>query len=46
MYTVYGDTLSGNCYKIKLLLSFLNIDYKWQPVDLLNKETHTDIFNV
>lgn len=41
---VYGDILSGNCYKIKLLLSFLNIEHEWRHVDILNKETHSEDF--
>ncbi|MDQ2110185.1 glutathione S-transferase family protein, partial [Vibrio sp. 2017_1457_15] len=26
---VYGDIQSGNCYKVKLLLSFLGIEHEW-----------------
>jgi glutathione S-transferase len=38
-YKVYGDGLSGNCYKIKLLLHFLNLEYEWQHIDVLKDET-------
>lgn len=41
---VYGDMLSGNCYKVKLLLQFLDIPHRWQHVDILAQETHTDSF--
>lgn len=44
MYTIYGDMLSGNCYKIKLLLEFLQISHQWQHVDILAGETHTEDF--
>ena len=32
---IYGDVQSGNCYKIKLLCSFLDIEYDWIHVDIL-----------
>ncbi|MEM7183858.1 MAG: glutathione S-transferase family protein [Spirochaetota bacterium] len=41
---VYGDILSGNCYKIKLLLEFLGLSYEWVPTNVLRAETHTDEF--
>ena len=44
MYKVYGDMLSGNCYKIKMLLTFLNIEHEWIHVDILNGETQTEAF--
>ncbi len=44
MYKVYGDIQSGNCYKIKLLMSFLEIEHEWVAVDILSGETHTDEF--
>jgi len=44
MYKVYGDMLSGNCYKIKLLMTFLEIDHEWIHVDILAGETHQDNF--
>ncbi|MGI9235660.1 MAG: glutathione S-transferase family protein [Woeseiaceae bacterium] len=44
MYQVYGDMLSGNCYKIKLLMQFLEIEHEWRHVDILGGETHTDDF--
>lgn len=44
MYKIYGDILSGNCYKIKLLLQFLNIEHQWTPIDILAGQTHTAEF--
>lgn len=44
MYKVYGDYNSGNCYKIKLMLSLLGISYQWIAVDILNGETQTPAF--
>ncbi|UAA38707.1 glutathione S-transferase family protein [Paraneptunicella aestuarii] len=43
-YQVYGDMLSGNCYKIKLLLQWLGIEHEWIHVDVLTRETHTEAF--
>ena len=44
MYKVYGDILSGNCYKIKLLMNVLDIEHEWVHVDILAGETHTTEF--
>lgn len=44
MYKVYGDMLSGNCYKIKLIMQFLGIEHRWEHIDILANETHTEAF--
>ncbi|MGV8920561.1 MAG: glutathione S-transferase family protein [Pseudomonas sp.] len=44
MYKVYGDYNSGNCYKVKLMLSLLGLEYQWIPVDILGGETETPEF--
>ncbi|MBM7059294.1 glutathione S-transferase family protein [Pseudomonas sp. UL073] len=44
MYKVYGDYISGNCYKVKLMLHLLGRDYEWMPIDLLKGETETAEF--
>ena len=44
MYKVFGDMLSGNCYKVKLLLQFLNLPHEWVHVDILANETQTGDF--
>lgn len=38
---VYGDIQSGNCYKVKLLLNFLELAHEWIHIDVLKAETHT-----
>ena len=44
MYKVYGDIKSGNCYKIKLLMSLLDIAHEWVPVNTLDGGTRTAPF--
>ncbi len=41
---LYGDSQSGNCYKVKLLLSLLSIKHQWVHIDIMNNETHTSDF--
>ncbi|MGF1700503.1 glutathione S-transferase family protein [Photobacterium makurazakiensis] len=41
---VYGDIQSGNCYKIKLILELLGLDYNWHHINILDGESHTDEF--
>ena len=41
---VYGDSRSGNCYKVQLLCAELGIDYDWREVDILAGDTRTDEF--
>jgi glutathione S-transferase len=41
---VYGDSVSGNCYKIQLVCAQLGIDYIWHEMDLLKGEARTDEF--
>jgi glutathione S-transferase len=36
---VYGDIQSGNCYKVKLLLSFLDLPHEWVHVNILAGDT-------
>lgn len=40
MITLYDYELSGNCYKIRLLLSVLNIDYTSETVEFYPAEQH------
>ena len=46
MYKVYGDINSGNCYKIKLLMSLLDIDHEWIVINIVNGESQTDEFKL
>lgn len=36
---VYGDALSGNCYKVQLLLALLGVEHTWVPVNILRGDT-------
>jgi glutathione S-transferase len=38
MIKLYGHELSGNSYKVKLLLSLLGLEFEWIKVDLLAGE--------
>ncbi|MCH1931310.1 glutathione S-transferase family protein [Shewanella sp. A25] len=41
---VYGDIRSGNCYKIKLLCSLLDIEHEWIHIDVLAGGTKNPAF--
>ncbi len=38
MITLYDTSLSGNCHKVRMLLSFLSLPYQLRPVDLVSGE--------
>lgn len=42
--TLYDFPLSGNCHKVRLLLSMLGIDYERVTVDVINGETASPEF--
>lgn len=44
MVTIHGMSLSGNCYKPRLLLELLGADYRWNEVDLRTGATRTPEF--
>ena len=44
MYTLFGDSQSGNCYKVQLLMNHLDIEFKWHHINILGGGTHTDEF--
>tara|TARA_R110001592_G_scaffold363371_2_gene685868 strand:- start:11856 stop:12461 length:606 start_codon:yes stop_codon:yes gene_type:complete len=44
MIKIFGDGLSGNCYKIKLLMQLLDILHDWVHVDILAGATQSDEF--
>lgn len=44
MNTVYGDSLSGNCYKIQLLASLLQVPLQWIELNILKGDTQTAEF--
>ena len=41
---IFGDSRSGNCYKIKLLAALLEIQLEWIHVDILEGGTQTPEF--
>lgn len=41
---LYGDSISGNCYKTQLLCAQLGIDHVWHELDLLKGAARTDEF--
>ena len=41
---IYGDTQSGNCYKVQLVCQLLNIDHQWIDADILAGDTKSDDF--
>jgi glutathione S-transferase len=42
MITLYDFELSGSCYKIRLLMNILDVQYKKVTVDFVNKEHRTE----
>lgn len=44
MLKIYGDSRSGNCYKIQLLCAEMDIKYDWEEVDILAGDTRTSQF--
>ncbi|MES9931011.1 MAG: glutathione S-transferase N-terminal domain-containing protein, partial [Candidatus Thiodiazotropha sp. 6PDIVS] len=41
---LYDLDRSGNCYKVRLLLAMLDLDYERVPIDILSGETMTPSF--
>ncbi len=41
---VYGDSISGNCLKVKWVLDFLAIPYVWRETDVLSGSTRSPEF--
>ena len=41
---LYGDSRSGNCYKVQLLCAEMDIEYDWEEVDILSGDTRTAEF--
>lgn len=38
MIKLYGHPMSGNSYKVRLILELLDVDYEWQEVDVMKGE--------
>jgi len=43
-YTLYCDAISGNCYKVALMLAVAGSDWKAQFVDYMGGSTRTDAY--
>lgn len=41
---IYGDSISGNCLKVKWIADHLGRDYKWIETDILKGESRTPEF--
>jgi glutathione S-transferase len=41
---IFGDSRSGNCYKLQMLCAELDLPYQWQEVDILAGATRTPEF--
>ena len=44
MIRIYGDSISGNCLKVKWVAERLGVEHEWIEVDILKGETRTDAF--
>lgn len=44
MYRLYGDPISGNCYKVALTLAQTGRDFEWVPISVTTGETKTEDF--
>jgi glutathione S-transferase len=42
--TIFGDSISGNCLKVKWVADRLRLPYDWVEINVLNKETRTPEF--
>ena len=42
--TIFGDSISGNCLKVKWVAERLRLPFEWVEVRVLNKETRTAEF--
>jgi glutathione S-transferase len=42
--TIYGDSISGNCMKVRFVCDRLRIPCRWIETDVLNAETRTAEF--
>ena len=41
---IYGDKLSGNCQKVRIVADFMRVPYEWIDVDVTKGETRTPEF--
>jgi glutathione S-transferase len=41
---IYGDSISGNCLKVKWVADYLKLPYRWTETSVLQAETRTAAF--
>jgi glutathione S-transferase len=41
---IFGDSISGNCLKVKWVADRLGLDYRWTEVDIMKGESRTPEF--
>lgn len=44
MHTLYDDPISGNGYKVRLVLAHLNIPYRYEVIDIMREQTRTPAY--
>jgi glutathione S-transferase len=44
MIRIFGDSISGNCLKVKWVAERLGVAHEWIEIDILKGETRTDEF--
>ena len=42
--TIYGDSISGNCYKLQLACAQLDIEHTWLETDIMGGATRNDAY--
>ena len=42
--TIYGDSISGNCHKVRFVADRMKIPYRWIETSVLKQETRTPAF--
>lgn len=42
--TIYGDSISGNCHKVRFVAERMKIPYRWNEISVLKKETRTPAY--
>ncbi|HEY1720173.1 MAG TPA: glutathione S-transferase family protein [Magnetospirillaceae bacterium] len=41
---LYGDSISGNCHKVRFVADYLGVGYKWIETSVLKKDTRAPAF--
>jgi glutathione S-transferase len=42
--TIYGDSISGNCHKVRFVAERMKVPFRWVETSVANKETRTPAF--